>query len=400
MALVSSAVVSAGEEAEIPASGTVRRCQSCLADAREAVREFRAGLWQPDIELVLFFCSSAYDLDAVADEMERQFPGTQVVGCTTAGEIGPAGYRDHSISGASFPAGSFTAVSGLIDHLQQFESPHGRAFAQAQVRKLESRAPQAGSENSFALLLIDGLSVREEQVTRTLQSALRDIPLVGGSAGDGVNFVRTHVYYGGRFHSDAAVMLLVTTPLPFRTFKIQHFVPMEERLVVTEADAARRVVQEINGLPANEEYARVVGVAPSDLRPMNFASSPVVVMIDGTNYVRSIQKANRDGSLTFYCAVEEGLVLRVARGVDLVAVLTASFDRIRSEIGPPELVIGCDCILRKIEMVQGGLTDRVSAAFTTHNAIGLSTYGEQYRGIHINQTLTGIAIGRQSACDG
>jgi hypothetical protein len=400
MTFISSAVVSAGEEAEIPASGTVRRCQSCLADAREAVREFRAGLWQPDIELVLFFCSSSYDLDAIADEMARQFAGIQVIGCTTAGEIGPAGYRDHSISGASFPAGSFTAVGGQIEHLQQFESPRGRVFAQASVQKLESRAPHASPENSFALLLIDGLSVREEQVTRALQSALRDIPLVGGSAGDGVNFARTHVYYDGHFHSDAAVMVLITTPLPFRTFKIQHFVPMEERLVVTAADAARRVVQELNGVPADEEYARVVGVAPSDLQPTSFASSPFVVVIDGTNYVRSVQKANPDGSLTFYCAIEEGLVLRVARGVDLVANLLESFDCIRGEIGAPELTISCDCILRKIEMLQGGMTDRVSAAFTTHNAIGLSTYGEQYRGIHVNQTLTGIAIGRQSACDG
>jgi hypothetical protein len=360
----------------------------------------RASLWQPDTELVLFFCSSAYDLEAVADEMQRQFPGTQVVGCTTAGEIGPAGYLDHSISGASFPAGIFTVVAGLIENLQQFETSRGYAFTQAQMRRLESRTPDAMPESSFALLLIDGLSIREEQVTRALQSALRDIPLVGGSAGDGLNFARTQVYFDGRFHSDAAVMLIVTTPLPFRTFKIQHFVPMEERLVVTQADAAHRIVQEINGLPADEEYARVVGVAPTDLQPTTFASSPVVVMIDGTNYVRSIQKANPDGSLTFYCAIEEGLVLRVARGVDLVAILAASFERIRGEIGPPELVISFDCILRRIEMLQSGTTERVDAVFTTHNATGLSTYGEQYRGVHVNQTLTGIAIGRQSACDG
>jgi hypothetical protein len=169
---------------------------------------------------------------------------------------------------------------------------------------------------------------------------------------------------------------------------------------VTEADAAHRIVREINGLPATEEYARVVGVAPCDLQPRTFASSPVVVMIDGANYVRAIQKANPDGSLTFYCAIEEGLVLRVARGVGLVAVLSASFDRIRGEIGSPELVISCDCILRKIEMQQAGMTDRVSAVFTAHNATGLSTYGEQYRGVHVNQTLTGIAIGRGSAGHG
>jgi hypothetical protein len=120
----------------------------------------------------------------------------------------------------------------------------------------------------------------------------------------------------------------------------------------------------------------------------------MVVLIDGTYYVRSIQRVNQDGSLTFYCAIEEGLVLRVARGVDLVANMAAAFAQIQSEIGVPELVLGCDCILRKLEISEKGLIDQVSHVFERNNGIGFNTYGEQYRGIHVNQTLTGIAIGR------
>src|SRR5664280_2958940 len=43
-----------------------------------------------------FFCSVDYDLGDLASEMNRQFDGVRVVGCTTAGEVGPAGYRDRS----------------------------------------------------------------------------------------------------------------------------------------------------------------------------------------------------------------------------------------------------------------------------------------------------------------
>lgn len=42
-------------------------------------------------------------------------------------------------------------------------------------------------DSSFALLLIDGPSIREEPVTRAMQSTLGKIPLIGGSAGDGAN---------------------------------------------------------------------------------------------------------------------------------------------------------------------------------------------------------------------
>ena len=251
-------------------------------------------------------------------------------------------------------------------------------------------------------MLIDGLSEREEVVTRVLQNALGNIPVVGGSAGDGLNFARTHVYVDGRFHGDAAVAVLISTARPFTIFKTQHFVPTNERLVVTEADAAHRVVREINGLPAAEEYARVIGADPRNLQPMRFAASPVVVLLDGGSYVRSIQSANPDGSLKFFCAIEEGLVLRVARGVDLVANLTEAFEQIRCEIGSPEIVLGCDCILRKLETFKNGLTHEVCGVFERNNAIGFSTYGEQYRGVHVNQTLTGVAIGRgaQGANDG
>ena len=212
-------------------------------------------------------------------------------------------------------------------------------------------------------MLIDGMSIREEPVAHALQYALGKIPLFGGSAGDDLKFAKTYVYSDGRFHSDSAALILINTSLPFRIFKTQHFVSTDERLVVTEADPARRIVKEINGLPAAAEYARLVGVDVHELNSMSFAASPVVVMIDGTDYVRSIQKANADGSLTFYCAIEEGLVLRVAHGVDLVNNLEQTFDKIRAEIGPPQLVFGCDCILRNLEISQNGLKDRVGEIF-------------------------------------
>lgn len=372
---------------------SIRTGQSVATDAAEAAREFHVAVAQPVMALVIFFCSSEFDLAALAAEMRRLFAGVQVIGCTTAGEIGPAGYREHSIAGASFPADSFTAAVAGIEHLHEFRIVAGTALVQESLQRLESAARQANADNSFAFLMIDGLSGREEAVTRVLQNALGKLPLFGGSAGDGVKFGSTHVYFDGTFHTGSAVLAVVTTPLPFRIFKTQHFLPTEQRVVVTAADAEHRIVREIDGWPAAEAYARLVGTSVEDLDPLHFASAPVVVLIDGTNYVRSIQKANPDGSLTFFCAIEEGLVLRVARGVDLVENLEHAFAGLHAAIGRPQLVIGCDCILRKLEIVQRGLIEPVQAILRENNTIGFNSYGEQYRGVHVNQTFTGIAIG-------
>ena len=388
----------------------IRRAQSRAHETQQAVREFYAEAVQPDMAFVVFFCSSAYDLAALAAEMKQAFAGIPVIGCTTAGEIGPAGYLEHSLTGASFPASDFKVSSARVDALQNFSIASGHALAKALVEQLspnsspqssESPESSVASESSFALLLIDGLSIREEPVTRTLQSALGQIPLVGGSAGDGANFGRASVYHDGAFHADIATLTVVTTQRPTLPFQTHHFVATDERLVVTEADTAQRVVTEINGVPAAEEYARVLGIEVDDLTPELFAARPVVVVINGVSYVRSIQKANPDGSLTFFCAIDNGLILRVAKNSKLLGNLEQLFDKIRAEIGSPDFVFGFDCLLRRLEIFQSADKAQVVDLLLRNNTTGFGTYGEQYRGVHVNQTFTGIAIGssREDAKD-
>lgn len=367
--------------------------QSCAKDAREAVREFHAAVSGPNLSLVIFFCSSQYDLDVVASEMNQLFPNVTVVGCTTAGEIGPAGYLKHSFSGVSFPSAHCVAVSGSYDELQKFESRKGHEFVDDLLQRLEMKKADIGSNNSFAFMLIDGLSMREEPVVSAFQRALGDIGLFGGSAGDDQQFKHTWVFCDGVFREDRAALVLVSTTYPFKLFKAQHFITSQERLVVTKANASQRIVFEINGLPAAEEYARLTGVLKEHLNAAYFSAFPVVVRINGMDYVRSIKSSNPDGSLSFFCAIDEGIVLRVAQGINLVANLEQTFANIRDNVGQPQLVLTCDCVHRNIEIMHTDVKDAVEEIFKQNNAVGFSTYGEQFMGVHINQTITGIAIG-------
>ncbi|WP_415878745.1 nitric oxide-sensing protein NosP [Methylomonas sp. TEB] len=377
----------------------IRIAHSCLADPQQAVEELALGLQHADTTLVIFFCSNSYDRTVLASEIRRRFQGIQVLGCTTSGEIGGAGLRQQSLVGAGFSAPDFMATSGLIPNLQQFRIAEGHALANELLYGLQDRVTHLNAENCFGFLLIDGLSVREEQVTHAIQDALGNIAMIGGSAADDLQFHKTYVYCEGDFHTDSAVLLLVHTSLPFKIFKAQHFEPTAERLVVTLADARRRVVYEINGLPAAPEYARLIGVSADALSPAHFAAAPVVVSIDGNYYVRAIRSANRDQSLTFYCAIEEGLVLRVALGVDPIESLQQVFAEVRAEIGQPQVVVACDCILRKFELVQRGLTAQAEQILSDNKVIGFNTYGEQFRGVHVNQTFAAVGIGAVDRCD-
>ncbi len=369
--------------------------QTSQSDPVLAAQEFYEKVFSPKLELAVFFCSSNYDLEALAREIHRLFADVLVVGCTTAGEIGPAGILRSGLVGVGFPAGSCKVVSGLISNLKDFDIPQGYAFAQGLLQQLERSEPNASSANSFAFTLIDGLSIREEVVAHTLQMGLDRIPIVGGSAADDHKISQTYVYHGGKFHTKSAVLTIITTHLPFKLFHTQHIVSTDKRMVVTEADASRRIVKEIDGFLAAEAYAQAIGMDIRDLNSEVFAANPVVVVLDGQEYVRTIQKVNEDGSLTFFCAIDEGIVFRLAKPGNLKRSLSEMYQTIRQEIGQPHVTLTFDCFERALDAERRGDQDAIIQFFRENNAVGFYTYGEQFKGVHLNQTMTGVAIGER-----
>ncbi len=377
----------------------IRQAHVAHPDTVEAARAFHKQVGQPDMSLVLFFCSSHYDLEALAAEFRQLFGSVPIVGCTTAGEIGEAGYHSHSITGISFPGSHFNAATGLLGPLQSCEVGEARDLTQSLRRRLAADGDTDAAGADFAFLMVDGLSTREEVLVGALQNSLGDIPLVGGSAGDDLRFEQTFVFHDGQFHHDHAVVVLVHSLCPVMPWKTQHFVATDQRLVITQAYPEQRRVTEINGLPAASEYARLTGVDVNDLSPDRFASSPVVVLVNGREYVRSIQRVQADGSLIFFCAIEQGLVMRVARGVDPVETLSAQLNAIHEQLGEPQVVLAFDCILRRLELIQSDLIESASALARRHNIVGFSSYGEQFEGVHVNQTFTALAIGHPDGED-
>lgn len=371
----------------------IRTGQSCAPDPLAAAREFHEAVSQPDQAVVFCFCSGDYDLEAIGGDLSDCFADVPVVGCTTAGEIGPLGWLDHSICGVGLSRRVCTAVVGCLDELRHFDAARGHTFATSLLDELLNRDPNATPLNTFAFLLFDPSSGREDHVARELQSALGNIRFVGGGAGNGTRWTGTRVYCDGCFRPDAAVLVLVSTYLPFRAFMTHHFVCDVERVVVTNANAADRLVYEINGRPAVEEYARLAGVDSGPLAADRLAIGPLMVRVGGVDYVRSIQEVLPDGSLRFFSAIDEGLVLRLGRSANMVDNIEQALSRIQHEIGPPLAVLGCDCVLRGIEATRTGVRGKIEAAMRRCNVVGFGTYGEQYQGVHVDHTFVGLALG-------
>ena len=243
------------------------------------------------------------------------------------------------------------------------------------------------------MLLSDGMSPNEEALLTSIHRRMQDVPLLGGSAGDDFCLQQTFVYHAGSFHADAALLTLTRLLVPFKLYREHHFFGSDAKMVVTQADPAARLVSEINAEPAAQEYARIAGVDCASLTPTVFAETPLMVRVGGNYYCRSVQKINADGSLTFFGAIDEGVVLTLARRQDLLENLAGLFSQIRSEMGKPQLVIGFDCILRSLEAARSQTKHLVSRLLVENNVIGFSTYGEQFGAMHVNQTFTALVVG-------
>lgn len=359
-------------------------------DPAEAVRELRDAIDQPHPTVVYFFATPKSDFPELARQMAAAFD-CPTIGCTTAGEItSELGHTSGGIVAASI-ASPRLRVHATTLTTTDLTSP---AALQAAVDMLlTERQLGLGDNRCFATLISDGLSMHEERLAAGIAASLGGIPLVGGSAGDDLGFVQTQIALNGRTHTSGGVLAITETDHPFEIFHAHHFRPREQRLVITEADPATRRVIEIDGLPAVEGYARAIGVTPDRLGPQMFSSHPVMLRVGGQHYVRSIQSANPDGSLTFYCAIDHGLVLRIGEGHDMADHLRQQTDRLRSTIPDLRLTIGFDCVLRRLELLDRGLKDTIHGHLRETNFIGFSTYGEQINSLHVNQTITGVALG-------
>lgn len=377
-----------GPPGRAPAPAAVLPRAHCDARAADAASLLAAGLGSGPFAAVILFVSPEADLGRLSAALPAAFPGISVIGCTTAGEIGANGYAEGEIVALGLPSHCFAVQSLTLDL--------ARIDAQAVIgTMIRSRAAMAAAhpawQSEFGFLMVDGLSIREDELTAALGPGLGPMPLFGGSAGDGTSFRQTFVLSDGAFRQGRAVLTLVRTPCRIKVFSLDHLVPTERRMVVTEADPAHRIVRRINAEPAAREYARLLGKDPAQLTTFTFAAHPVVVRVGGKHHVRAIQRMAPNGDLVFFSAIDEGLVLTLAEPQDMAVHLDQALTAL-AEGGAPAAILACDCILRRMEAQEKQLYGAVSALLRKHGVTGFSTYGEQVNSMHVNQTMTGVAI--------
>lgn len=361
----------------------------------------RAALLGPDACVLLAFASDDLDLEAFAAALVEVAGDVPVVGCSTAGEIGPGGISDG--------AAVVVAVGGPGFHARTaIQRDVSRDLRRAGAEATKAAHPADGAHRAV-ILLSDGLAGDQQEVVRGAYSVAGAlIPLVGGCAGDEMRMRRTRQIYGAEVLTDSVIAIGLTSDAPIGVAAQHGWRRVGEPMLVTASDANQ--VRELDGRPALDVYVERLGVPPTMADDSTaFAAfaltHPLGLARRGGEEVRFVAGGDlTDRSLQCIAEVPTGALVHLMEG-DAFSVLGATeaacTDAVASlgDHDPLGLVV-FDCVARRA-VLSGAGVDREMDSIRSHAkgapVAGFYTYGEIARtsgtsGFH-NQTLVVLAVG-------
>lgn len=360
-----------------------------------AVTEIAKQIRLPELKLIVFFAGKVYDFAALSRALRDSFPGVELIGCTTAGELSRQGFTENSVVALGIAADDFRPASAVIRNIHSIPMLYRREVEKTVRRSGLDPADPNCSKQGFGLLLVDGLQLAEEKVLSVVNSVIKApaFPLIGGSAGDGLDFKKTLVCLNGTVYNDAAVITFVKTSKKIYLHKEDIFRTTEKSLTVTKANIRERRVYEFDHRPAASAYAAALGISETEL-PKYFIRNPLGRRIGNRIWTASPFQVQADKSIIFYSQIFPGALVDILDPVDVVAKTRESVRIIKEKIPNLKAVLAINCILRTLQFKDQDQCGKVGAVLAElGQIIGFSSYGEQLGKMQLNQTLVLLALG-------
>ncbi len=350
------------------------------------------GLRAPDLRCAFVFADWRLDPATLARQLERGLAPSPVVGGTTTGVVVPKGSaREATAIGLGLYGDWLRVGIGVATELSKSSLTRSRDAVHAAAAHLGLSADTLDPARHVGISILDGRCGHEESFCIGSAAAAPKLRFVGGcTAVDVQAATKTYVWAGGEVLTDAGIVLVMESELPWSAVTSSHLVPTEIKTVVTAASG--RHIVELDGHPAARRLAELVGQLGDVLdRPQ--PSHSFARYIDGTPYVRSITYLGEE-HIDLASAVEVGHVLRIMRPGDLIGQtkrdLAVAAERVG---GTMSAFLAFSCLGRHWEAASRGIDAELAEAYAAYPTAGFQTLGEQSGMLLVNHTLTGLAIG-------
>lgn len=192
-----------------------------------------------------------HDHQALLDGVEKLYPGIQLIGCTTHGEISSEGFAEGSVvvmllqaEGVTFQASVAEGVAG---------DPEGAAqrAAGGALNGLEEPA-------RLCVAISEAFGVNTPALLAKLGEVLGpDVPVCGGLAAEPLRFEKTCQFCNGSVYTDALALLVFAGPLHISTGVASGWEPTGGDHQVTQSDGV--AVSMIDDEPVKDVWVRYFG---------------------------------------------------------------------------------------------------------------------------------------------
>lgn len=348
-------------------------------------------------KLLVFFASRDRDHVALNDALRRRMPGTRLVGASCARQIDAAGQHTGSIV-ASALRGDVDVGLGAACRIGVEPVRAGTDAMLAACRDL-GVAPEDLSKRHVGMVITDGYGGRKEELLLGAMEPNSALILVGGGACDeSLTDPSSIIHVDDRVLADAAAIVIFQTDARWAALRSHWYRPTGRRVTITKIDAACLRALEIDGKPAAQRYADLLGVEPAELTfgtPRGFARSPTGILVGREYFLRSPHMPLADGSILFANLLEEGMELELMEADDL-AGSTRRFlaEEVPARVGEPTAGLFFSCAGRRWFTDAVGQTGAVSRTFGSAPwAIGMESWYEIYCGFTLNATLSALVFG-------
>jgi hypothetical protein len=341
--------------------------------------------WDGPGTLVLAFgASTLRDEPGPLRELCSAYPGSALIGCSTAGEILHDTVSD---DGVVVAVARFAATRVHLVHEKVARPGDSHDAGLSLARRLAELEPDLRG----LFVLSDGLSINGSALTAGLVEGTDGrTAITGGLAGDGSDFTSTWVLVDGEPRSDhVSAVGLAGTRLRLGHGYYGGWDDFGPERRVTRAEG--NVLYELDGQPALALYKRYLGDRAAGL-PATALLFPLAVHVPGARdreLVRTILAVDEaTQSMTFAGDIPQGSAARLMRaGLDRLidAAHTAAANTIPATTGPPgdadspNLAVAISCVGRRLLLTRR-TEDELEAALTGLPArsemVGFYSYGE------------------------
>jgi hypothetical protein len=330
--------------------------------------------------LVLYFGSRETLSDAGRyRELRQMYPDACLMGCSTGGQICGDEIIESGINAIAIRFDATTIRTAMEDAPN---AGHSRIYGEAIGRAL------ASDDLAGVFVLSDGLAVNGSELVAGIAKYAGSVPVSGGLAGDGSQFIETVV----GLNCPPGSRKIAAIGLYGRSIRIGHgsaggwdvFGPKRR---ITSAEG--NVLFQLDGKPALDLYERYLGDDEIEALPGSALLFPLQIhdpRRPDHQVVRTVLAVDRDKrSMTFAGDMPEGWVAQLMRGnFDRLAEGASEAGRLaRGGLGDLNggdgVAILVSCIGRKLLLGQQVATELEAAGATLGprlKRIGFYSYGE------------------------